>query len=96
MRIDEQFMKEVGLDKMPAAEKQAFMEHAEEELEVRVGQSIGAYLSAAQMDEFENIDDMQAAASWLEKNVPNFREVVKTVYDGFKRELIAERDSILG
>ncbi len=95
MRIDEQFMKEVGLDKMPAEEKQAFMDHAEEELEVRVGQSVGAHLSAAQMDEFEQIDDIQAATAWLERNVPNFREIVKTVYDGFRQELIAERDSIL-
>lgn len=96
MRIDEQFMREVGLDKMPAAEKQAFMEHAEEELEVRVGQSIGAHLTAAQMDEFEQIDDIQAATSWLERNVPTFREIVKTVYDGFRKELMAERASILG
>ncbi len=96
MRIDEQFMKEVGLDKMPAAEKQAFMQHAEEELEVRVGQSVGAYLTAAQLDEFEQIDDIQAATVWLDKNVPTFREIVKAVYDGFRQELIAERASILG
>ena len=34
--IDERFMMEVGLGEMPAAEKQAFMEQATEELEVRV------------------------------------------------------------
>ena len=40
IRVDEDFMTEVGLTEMPAAEKQAFMDHAEEELEVRVGQKI--------------------------------------------------------
>ena len=41
MRVDEQFMEEVGLGAMPEAEKQEFMKHAQEELEVRVGQGIG-------------------------------------------------------
>ena len=44
MQIDEQFMTEVGLGQMPAAEKRAFMDHATEELEVRAGQNIGSQL----------------------------------------------------
>lgn len=34
MRVDDQFMNEVGLAGMPADERSAFMMHAEEELEV--------------------------------------------------------------
>lgn len=95
MWIDDQFMEEVGLADMPADEKRAFMAHAEEELEVRVGQSIGAELTDAQMDEFEQITDETVATAWLEQNAPNFREVVTHVFQAFKRELQGERQQIV-
>lgn len=96
MRIDEQFMEEVGLGAMSPDEKQAFMQHAEEELEVRVGQAVGAELTDAQIDEFDGIADLNQAAEWLNQNVPNFRETAEHVFRNFKQELIAERNSILG
>lgn len=95
MWIDDQFMDEVGLADMSEDEKRAFMEHAEEELEVRVGQSIGAELSDAQMDESEQITDDNAAVAWLEQNAPNFRETVASVFQAFKRELQGERQQIM-
>ncbi len=96
IRVDEEFMAEVGLAEMPAAEKQEFMNYAEEELEVRVGQQIGARMTDAQLDEFERIFDVAEAAEWLEKNVPNYREIVENVFGAFKKELIAEQAKILG
>ena len=57
MQIDEEFLNEVGLAEMPEDEKRAFMEHAEEELEVRVGQGIGDLLTEEQLDEFDWIVD---------------------------------------
>lgn len=95
MHIDEEFMREVGLAEMPEEEKRAFMEHAEEELEVRVGQGVGADLTNEQMDEFEQIAGTEAATQWLEQNAPNFRETVARVFQSFKDELKRERDSIL-
>ncbi len=95
MRIDENFMNEVGLEDMPSDQKQAFMAHAEEELEIRVGQGIGVGLTDEQMDEFERIDDLAVAADWLEKNVPDYRSVIERIYENFKQELIAERQNIL-
>ncbi len=95
MRVDDKFMEEVGLGNMPAEEKQAFMQHAEEELEVRVGQGVGASLTDEQMSEFEQIEDLSMAADWLEQNAPNFREIVAKVYQAFKQEIIAEQQNIL-
>lgn len=96
MRIDEMFMEEVGLGDMPAGEKQAFMDHAEEELEVRVGHAVSLGLTDQQLKDFEELDDGGQAAAWLKINVPNFREIVQTVVQGFKNELISERAQILG
>lgn len=95
MRIDEQFMEEVGLGEMPPEEKQAFMQHAEEELEVRVGQGVGVDLTDEQMMQFEQIEDLDEAAAWLEQNAPNFRETVARIYQAFKQEILAEQQNIL-
>ncbi len=95
IRVDDAFMKEVGLGDMPEPEKRAFMEHAQEELEVRVGKSIGAQLTDAQMGEFEGIEDLALAAQWLERNVPAFRQIVENVFFSFKNELIEEKQKIL-
>lgn len=96
MRVDDEFMEEVGLGAMPAEEKQAFMQHAEEELQVRVGQGIGAELTDEQMEEFDAINDLKEVKVWLEQNAPNYRETVKRIYENFKQEILAERKSILG
>lgn len=96
MRVDDKFMEEVGLGAMPAEEKKAFMRHAEEELQVRVGQGIGAELTDEQMRDFDEIEDLKVAKSWLERNVPAYREIVARIYEGFKQEILAERNSILG
>ncbi len=95
MRIDDVFMKEVGLGEMPDDERQAFMDHAEEELEVRVGHAVSQELSEQQLRDFEEIDEGGQAAAWLKINVPNFREIVSNVVQGFKDELITERARIL-
>ncbi len=95
MRVDEEFMQAVGLSDMPAEEKRAFMQHAEEELEVRVGQAIGVDLTDEQMMEFEQIEDIDQAAIWLNQNAPNFRDTIAHVYNAFKQELINERQKIL-
>lgn len=96
MRVNEKFMQEVGLGAMPEAERKAFMNHAEEELEVRVGQGIGEFLTEELLVEFEGIDDLDAAAVWLEKYVPNFREVVTKICDDFKAEIKMQAPEILG
>ena len=95
MHFDDKFMREVGLGDMPEDEKRAFMEHAEEELEVRVGQGVGAGLTDAQMDEFEQVAGTDAAAAWLEQNAPDFRETVARIFYSFKEEIIREKDAIL-
>lgn len=93
--IDEKFMEEVGLGNMPPVEKQAFMEQATEELELRVGQEISAGLTSEQLNEFERIQNTDAVASWLDRNVPNFREVVLMVFLRFKNEVLASQQQIL-
>lgn len=96
IRVDEDFMKQVGLDKMPADEKVAFMELAQAELETRVGQGLGKLLSPEQVKEFETMTDTATAATWLAKNAPTYRRMTVEVFEQFKQEVCEDKAKILG
>ena len=96
IRIDEDFVAEVGLSEMPPEEKKVFMAEAKEELEMRVGERLGRGLSDAQLEEFAQIQDPKVAAEWLEMHTPGYREIVKQIFQNFKEELFADRAEILG
>lgn len=89
IRVDDDFMREVGLEKMPPEEKAEFMKDAEEELEIRIGQEIGGKMTEEQMEEFEVMTDAVMAAEWLEEHIPDYREMAKRIFDEFKAEIRA-------
>lgn len=136
-QLDDQFLKDLGLDQMPDDQKQAFLAHIYNELELRVGVRLSEGLSDAQLAEFEAFvdrDDEKVRAwvaanspdymndqvyqqlktnapdgtddatllaeysslKWLNMNRPNYRDVVAQVLDELKREIMSNRDAILG
>ena len=135
-QLDDKFLEEIGLNKMPEDQKKPFLQHIYDELELRVGNKLSEGLSDEQLEQFESIIDhkdeevvswlaknvpdyhneanfiaMQsstgldvndpslrseyAASKWLEVNRPNYKDVVKTVLEELKNEVIANRDKIL-
>ena len=136
-RLDDQFLKDIGLDGLPEEQKKPFLQHIYSELELRVGTRLSDGLSDAQLEEFEKIIDRDeatiqqwladhaptyaqeesftklqqatgleasdpqlvsefTATKWLEVNRPDYRQVVSEVLDELKREIIGNRDAILG
>lgn len=136
-QLDDKFLADIGLNDLPDDQKQPFLRHIYEELELRVGTRLSDGLSDAQLEQFEKIIDrnpetiegwiaqyapnytsdevfkrMQAATKleptdmnlkaefvatkWLEVNRPDYRQVVAEVLDELKREIISNRDMILG
>ena len=136
-QLDDKFLADIGLNDLPEDQKQPFLQHIYEELELRVGTRLSDGLSDAQLEQFEKIIDrdqptieawlqqfspnytqdqvfqrMQQATSldpadpnlkaeyvatkWLEVNRPDYRQVVAQVLDELKREIISNRDTILG
>ncbi len=136
-RLDDQFLKDIGLDSLPEEQKKPFLQHIYSELELRVGTRLSDGLSDAQLEEFEKIIDRDqdkiqnwlaehapayateeafgklqkatglepndprlvaeyTATKWLEVNRPDYRQVVAQVLDELKREIITNRDAILG
>ena len=95
MQFDEQFLQEMGLGAMPEDQKQAFLKYIEEELEVRIGERISRGLTEVQLNEFDMITDQAEATKWLEKNRPDYREIVTRTIEEMKAEIRANRSRLL-
>ena len=66
-KFDDCFLESVGLGGIPAEQKQAFLQYAQDQLEVRIGEKMSEGLSDAQLDEFEKIIDNDKATmdKWI-------------------------------
>ena len=95
MDFDEQFLQEMGLSAMPEDQKQAFLDYVQEELEVRIGERISKGLTETQLNEFDMITDQAEATKWLEKNRPDYREIVTRTINEMKAEIRANRNKLI-
>ncbi len=95
MQFDENFLQEMGLSAMPADKKQDFLNYIQEELEVRIGERISRGLTEAQLEEFDTLIGTEEAAKWLEKNRPDYREIVNRCIAEMKEAITKNRDKLL-
>jgi hypothetical protein len=74
-QLDDKFLQDLGLDQLPEEQRQAFLQHIYEELELRVGTKLSEGLSDQQLDEFEGIIDRkeEAVDRWLSAHTPNYQ-----------------------
>ncbi len=96
MNFDDKFLQEMGLSAMPEDQKQKFLDYVQEELEVRIGERISKGLTEAQLSEFDAITNPADAARWLEKNRPDYREIVTRTINEMKEEIRANRAKLVG
>ena len=66
-QFDESFLEQVGLSNMPQEQKETFLQYAQDQLEVRIGEKMSEGLSEEQLDEFEKIidNDQETVQKWL-------------------------------
>ncbi len=95
MNFDENFLTEMGLSSMPADRKQAFLGYLQDKFETRIGQRISKGLTDEQLNEFDFMTDLNMAASWLEKNRPDYKTIVEKTIDEMKAEIAANREKLL-
>ena len=96
MEFDDKFLQEMGLTAMPEDQKQKFLDYVQEELEVRIGERISKGLTQTQLNEFDMINDPAEAAKWLEKNRPDYREIVNRTIEEMKAEIRLNRHKLVG
>ncbi|MCQ2568676.1 MAG: DUF5663 domain-containing protein [Candidatus Saccharibacteria bacterium] len=84
-QFDESFLETVGLSGMPEEEKENFLQYAQDQLEVRIGEKMSEGLSEEQLDEFERIidNDQDTVQKWL-ANAGDYKndEIYKKLLDG--------------
>jgi hypothetical protein len=98
LKIDNTLLQEVGLGGLPAAEKNSFLKHIYETLEMRVGIRLADQMSNQQLDEFERYfeaKDDAGAFKWLETNFPNYKDIVQQEFNKLKAEVAQSAPQIL-
>jgi uncharacterized protein DUF5663 len=73
-QLDDKFLKDLGLDQLPEAERQAFLAHIYSELELRVGVKLSEGLSDEQLGEFESFVDRKddKVRAWVTAHTPDY------------------------
>ena len=74
-QLDDKFLQDVGLGELPTEQKQAFLAHLYEELQLRVGTKLSEGLSEDQMAEFEAFADQNEdrVLAWFDENMPDYQ-----------------------
>ena len=75
-QLNEEFLKELGLDQLPEEQRKPFLQHIYSELEMRVGERLSQGMSDAQLDEFADIIDKKpnAVDNFLAKYASNYQQ----------------------
>jgi hypothetical protein len=98
LKIDNSLLQEVGLGTLPDSEKNSFLKHIYETLEMRVGVRLADQMTNQQLDEFEQYfeaKDDAGAFQWLETNFPNYKDIVQQEFDKLKAEVTQTAPQIL-
>lgn len=87
-QLDDKFLEDIGLSNLPDEQKQAFLQHIYEELELRVGTKLSDGLSDVQLEEFEKIIDKDEVAitAWVSAHAPDYKndEIFKRMQQATK------------
>lgn len=98
IKLDDNLLQELGLGALPSDEKDKFLKHIYETLEMRVGTRLAERMSDQQLDEFETFIDRKddaGAFHWLETNFPNYKDVVAEEFEKLKSEIKAVAPDII-
>ena len=98
IHLDDYFLAEVGLGRLPGNLKKLMLQHIYDTLETRVGAAIVTQMNDAQLDDFEkliDINDEDNALAWLEANLPNYKDVVNGKLEELKVEISGIAANIL-
>jgi hypothetical protein len=95
-----------GMSDVQLEEFEAIIDRKMEIVDPWLAQNVPNYQADSAFTRLQQVTQLQAtdptlkaefaATKWLEMNRPNYREVVAQVLEELKREIISNRDSILG
>jgi hypothetical protein len=80
---------------MPEDKKQDFLNYIQDELEIRIGQRIAVGLTEEQLQEFDSLSDIKEISKWLEKNRPDYHEIVNNCVAEMRQAIAQNRTQLL-
>ena len=75
--LNEVTLKRLGIAFYDSDEAKQFSDYVLEELEVKIGEGISDGMSQALLDEFDSITNHAESVRWLNKNRPDYRDIVE-------------------
>lgn len=95
--IDNAFLDSLGLQDVPADEKQLMIADIQETLAERIGSRAEGLLDEAKLDELDKVAENNPAGvkDWLYANLPNYQQVVEEEVAKIKEEILSQVPGIL-
>src|SRR3990167_7666434 len=98
MKPDDNLLTGINLDQFSEADQQKIQEKLYRQLENRVGAKVESIVSDEQFTQFESVVDQgdeNKLDEWLEKNLPNYEQIVGEILQQLKQEVTANPQSFL-
>jgi len=86
---------EAGLSFDDKEDEKRFLDIVVEELEVRIGAEISSHCTNEELKEFDSLSLQEEVGKWLEKHVPDYKEIVKRNINQMKAEILEFSDVIM-
>lgn len=90
IKLDDNLLKELGLDNFSDADKDAMLGRIYQALELRIGMRIAKEVGEENLKAFEELAKNgkdQEAAQWLKDNVPNYQQMATEELDKIKQDV---------
>lgn len=100
IKLDDQLLARLGLGFLPDDHKRMLLKTIYDELEFRVGTALAKQMTEWQLTEFEQFisdggaTDQTAALTWLNRNLPHYRETVNEEFEKLCSEVAAQHEEI--
>lgn len=88
--LDDNTLKELGLDGFSESDKNAILKRIYEALELRIGARIAQKVSEEELKRFTEMTEQgkdEEAAKWLKEQVPEYQEIAGEELDKIKQEI---------
>ena len=93
---NKEFLEAIGIANAPEDEKQKLIAGLEDLAQQKLTIAISDRITDEQANEFEAITDEQQAAEWVKQNIPDFENIVTSVLDDMKTDILAHKMKVVG
>lgn len=91
MQLDKQFLTDLGLTDLNEQEEAEMLSSLADSLQMKVGMAISLKLTDEQLDKVPE----EMTEEWLQKNVPDYKEIARAELAKMKQELLKQNEKMI-